>query len=254
MKPYYQDEYVTIYHGDSMELLPMECGAVITSPPYNMGGFHQMYNGNSAKWSYGEHNDAMPENEYQEWQQDVLELLYEGSNGPLFYSHRNRIVNGEMICPLDWIRQTRWIVHQCVVVNKGSGANVDKRRFFPVHENIWVCFKAANDRINNSDSLTDVWFVGDQQTNRKDIGHPAVMPLSAAAKCIAVTDGVVLDPFAGSGTTGRAAKDLGRKAVLIEREERYCEIAARRMGQGVLDFGTANDQVDAPSGATAERR
>ena len=40
--------------------------------------------------------------------------------------------------------------------------------------------------------------------------------------------------------TGRAAKDLGRKAVLIEREERYCEIAARRMAQGVLDFGTAN--------------
>ena len=40
--------------------------------------------------------------------------------------------------------------------------------------------------------------------------------------------------------TGRAAKDLGRKAVLIEREERYCEIAASRMAQGVLDFGNAN--------------
>jgi DNA modification methylase len=44
----------------------------------------------------------------------------------------------------------------------------------------------------------------------------------------------ILDPFAGSGTTGRAAKDLGRKCTMIEREEKYCEIAARRMQQEVL--------------------
>lgn len=43
-----------------------------------------------------------------------------------------------------------------------------------------------------------------------------------------------IDPFAGSGTTGRAAKDLGRKCTMIEREEKYCEIAARRMQQEVL--------------------
>jgi len=57
----------------------------------------------------------------------------------------------------------------------------------------------------------------------------AFMPLIAAHP-----PGLVLDPFAGSGTTGRACKDLGRKCILVEIEERYCEIAANRLRQEVL--------------------
>jgi DNA modification methylase len=75
-------------------------------------------------------------------------------------------------------------------------------------------------------------------TNAERNGHPTLKPLALMTWCIGLAGDVqtILDPFAGSGTTGRAAKDMGKTAVLIEREEQYCEIAARRMSQEVFDL------------------
>ena len=70
-------------------------------------------------------------------------------------------------------------------------------------------------------------------------GHPAIFPVELASKAIQWWDGVVLDPFMGSGTTLVAAKNLGRRAIGIEIEEKYCEIAARRLAQQTLFGGTA---------------
>ena len=68
--------------------------------------------------------------------------------------------------------------------------------------------------------------------------HPTQKPLPLMRWCIEKTTGdTILDPFMGSGTTLRAAKDLGRRAIGIEIEEKYCEIAARRLAQEVLPFG-----------------
>lgn len=65
--------------------------------------------------------------------------------------------------------------------------------------------------------------------------HPCPKPIKWMTWALSLTDSqTVLDTFAGSGTTLRAAKDLGRKAIGIEIEERYCEIAAKRMAQEVL--------------------
>lgn len=222
----------TLYLGDCIDILPTlgKVDACLTSPPYNLGGFHQMHGGNSAKWEYDSFSDDMPEGEYQASQVEICNLLFDIVDGPLFYSHKDRIVGGRLISPLEWMNRTKWVVHQQVIINKGSGANVDKRRFFPVHEVLLVCFKAAGGRLDNVKCLTDVWSV--EQTNRKDAQHPASMPLSMAERALgAASGGVVLDPYMGSGTTAIASIMHGKKFVGIEQSEKYFEIACKRIEQ-----------------------
>jgi site-specific DNA-methyltransferase (adenine-specific) len=80
--------------------------------------------------------------------------------------------------------------------------------------------------------------------------HQTVKPIKLMSELVSLfTDEgeAILDPFMGSGTTLRAAKDLGRKAIGIEIEERYCEIAAKRMAQGVLNFTPAAAQPTPPA-------
>jgi len=64
--------------------------------------------------------------------------------------------------------------------------------------------------------------------------HPSQGPVHLYHELLRPTDGPVFDPYGGTGTTGRACKDLGRRCIMVEIEEKYCDIAARRLEQGVL--------------------
>lgn len=83
-----------------------------------------------------------------------------------------------------------------------------------------------------ADSVIDI-----QRSVEANTGHPAVFPVELPKKIIEIftqSNKLILDPFMGSGTTLRAAKDLNRKAIGIEIEEKYCEIAVQRLKQEVL--------------------
>jgi modification methylase len=208
---------------------------VVTSPPYNLGGdFHTMVNGKRV--TYGDYkspyNDKMGEQSYQAWQVDFLNLCYSvlKDDGFMFYNHKNRIVNGSIITPFEWIVLSKFNISQVIVMNLKSTANVDKRRFFPVHELIFVLNKKPGLKLNNHECLTDVWDV--KKVSRKVSGHPATFHEEVPRRCISAATSeneLILDPFMGSGTTAVAALKSNRNFIGFEVSDEYWRIANERI-------------------------
>jgi len=242
MKPYYQDDHVTLYHGDNAEVLPSLSGVdlVLTSPPYNLSGDGNKPGDTHSSWSalaggYASYADNLPHDEYVAWQQGLISTLWETltDDGAILYNHKPRVGGPVVRLPLDLIPD-HVLLRQIVVWDRGSGFNRTGCYYVPAHE--WIMVLAKPGWRTTSRSIDDVWRIPFETGGE----HPAPFPLALATRAIGSTSAsVVLDPFAGSGTTLRAAKDLGRKAIGVELDERYCEIAAKRLGQEVLDFGGA---------------
>lgn len=222
----------TIIHGDCREVLPqLEPGSVdlvLTSPPYNLGNIHRR---NDRK--HRPYADSIPELEYQKQQIKVLNLLYLLAKC-VFYNHKNRIVEGAEISPRNWIDRTFWKCRQSLVWINGS-PNHDPIRFYPKTERIYWLAKKDCPWLNNQ----KYWDVQAWQPDKVALngrGHTRTFPLSLAHTILSVAVWAIeiADPFMGSGTTLRAAKDLGRHCIGIEIEEKYCEVAAQRLRQEVL--------------------
>jgi site-specific DNA-methyltransferase (adenine-specific) len=256
MRPYYEDESVTLYHGDCLDVLPTitDVDLIVTSPPYNLGvttggGFGhwkdgQPHGNTKGKWvnakhggdgiGYDDHNDAMPYVEYEAWQKKVLAACWSSlsKRGAIFYNHKPRVQAKTLWLPLEL--NPGLPVRQIIVWARAGGMNFAPTHYVPTHE--WIVVFAKDGfrlRDRPASGVGDVWRIPQDGDNK----HPAPFPLGLPARAIETTaPTLVCDPFAGSGSTLRAAKDAGVRAVGIEKSERYCEMAVKRLAQESL-FG-----------------
>jgi len=255
MKPYYADELVTLYLGDSEDVIsdmlsefsaPDLGQIVVTSPPYNQGlvpggngkGMYRPGGNNKGgkfRDGYENYDDAMPQDEYDGWQRRMLDLMWSiiPNDGAIFYNHKQRVEHGKVRMPLGM--DFGIPLRQIITWDRGTGIGVNLRHYASVSEFIFLFAKPQFVlRDHSASGSGDVWRLG---MSRDEYGHPATFPLSLPAKVIQTTGArSVLDPFAGTGTTLRAASDVGIRSFGIEKSERYCEIAAKRLQQQAFDF------------------
>lgn len=205
LAPYYQDSAVTIYHGDCREIVPQlgKFDLLLTDPPYGIGFASQPTMQQRAAGFRPQGWDASADHE------TVLRCV-DSANKAIVWGG-----NYFLLPPSK----------SYLVWDKGASF---KGRTFAECEMAWTSL-GINAKIFQFNHLSD----------SASYQHPTQKPLELMTWCISLAGDsakTILDPFAGSGTTGRAAKDLGRKATLIEREEKYCEIAAKRMAQEVFNL------------------
>lgn len=210
MAPYYEDEAVQIWHGDCREVLPNVGAAdlVLTDPPY---GIADIWKGG---WGHGWDNARAHSIVRNGWDvaPDAETLRLVLSKG------RDAVIWGGNYFALPLSRG--WLVW----------AKEERNFSLGEAELAWTTRDSVIRVFNSNRAERDALglFTAKQ--------HPAQKPVTLMRWCLAFFPDAetVLDPFMGSGTTLRAAKDMGRRAIGIEQREDYCEIAARRMSQMVL--------------------
>lgn len=213
MKPYYEADGVTIYHGDCREVLlelDLAGSVVFTDPPYGIG------------LDYGHVDNWRPDVGF--WRQ-----IWNGGAASLHFTSSNR----HLFEWLQGVTSAGWrYLHCSVYWNRNrAGGNGNGQMAYAWEP--WLSFDRADAPLLLAQRmLSDVFpFVSAEQTT----DHPAERNLNVWRSFLGLLPGhPIVDPFMGSGTTLRAAKDLGRRAIGIEVEERYCELAAQRLGQMVL--------------------
>lgn len=219
LAPYYMDDYVTIYHADCRDILTrLEADVLVTDPPYGIG-WQQHGGGVNGKTRGSRKHEGIQ----GDADTSVRDAVLAAWTGPalVFGSFRAPAPAG---------------VKQTLVFKKSPDAGLmgSVTGFRTDVEPIYLLGPWPKRNAERSSVVASR--IGLQTLQTGD-SHPHAKPLDVMKQLlVACPPGVVLDPFMGSGSTLRAAKDIGRRAIGVELEERYCELAAKRCAQEVLDL------------------
>lgn len=222
--PYYTDEHVTLYHGNCLEVDAwLAADVLVTDPPYGIGWEQGTYSGPKTatdQWHKIAAQDGIKHDTDTGARDAVLSRWGTGRPSVVFGSFKASAPSA-VVQTLVWKKPI-----QAGVVGATTGYRTDVELVFLLGPHIKR--PAARSSVLESQSLM----------GRQLYGHPHSKPVGVLEHLIEwMPTGIVADPFAGSGSTLIAARNLGRKAVGVEIEERYCELIARRLDQQCFDFG-----------------
>jgi len=216
-KPYFQNDLVTLYHGDCLEITDwLKADVLVTDPPYGVAYKSNMDRGSRTDW-----HDSIAGDETTEARDSVIEL---------WGDERAALVFGT------WKVEKPKRTRQTVIWDKTPCGFMGDLSipFGSAHEEIYCLGKNGWTGTREA-SIVKAQMLMSGDKARPD--HPTPKPIGLMEKLIGKTLGIVADPFAGSGATLIAARNLGRKVIGIELEEKYCELIANRLSQQAFDFG-----------------
>ena len=219
MKPYYQDKWVTIYHGNCQEILPrldVKVDLVLTDIPFNV------------KKQYGMYQDDLPLEEYIVFIDSVF--------GSLPLAEVNSVLIKVPTLYLPYLRFGGLTYKWTLGFYTPNSMKSFSKGFNQLGLVLWL-YQNQPLKVNFANDV--YWHNRDGNLRSDGEKHPNPMDISFVERLIAdysESNNLVLDPFLGSGTTCFCAKKLNRYSVGIEIEERYAEIAAKRCSQEVMEF------------------
>ena len=225
-------EFDKIYNMDCLEGMRQipdgSIDMVVTSPPYNFGGFDR----NGRKSGYATYSDDLEDSEYKAWIKQVLtecaRVLKPG--GTIYWNHKGKFEDHVY-------KHCFWVIDLCpiqlaqhIVWNYPSSPDVAKIKWYPRHEEIFMFTKGASSYFNEeAAAIGDVWQISHVDPTND---HPAPFPLGLARRCVygsCPEGGTILDPFMGSGTTAIACIKEKRHFIGFELSKEYFDKAQRRI-------------------------